>query len=190
MLAPRGDEVFVIIQHGSYQIVRVAEQPQFESGEVLLYRGVQDAPRFRRFCVGPLSSAKRGIWKRYVATQVHVLSDSVRSFNSIHDRAKRAETHNLRDGSWLTDDIARQHGLEIEGGGFTQALWTDTHQSFALERWAAQNKFGPNYVVCRTPLGNIRITTSFAGEREARIVNPGQVEVIETHGCEVEEYSE
>jgi hypothetical protein len=188
MVSPWRDEVFVFIQHGSYQIVRVDEQPRLESGEVLLFRGLQDAPRFRRFCMGPLGSTKRRIWQRYVSTQVHVLSDSVRSFNSIHDRAKRAETHSLRDGTWLTDAIARQHGLEIEDGGTAQALWTDTHQSFALERWVAQNKFGPNYVVCKTPLGNIRITTSFAGEREARIVDPDKVEVIETHGCQVEEY--
>jgi len=137
--------------------------------------------------MGPLDATKQRIWQRYIAVQAYVLSDSVRSFNSIHDRAKRAETCHIRDGSWLTDDIAREHGLEIKDGGLTQSLWTDTHQSFALERWVAQNKFGPNYVVSKTPLGNIRITTSFAGEREARLVDPGKVEVIETHGCRVEE---
>ena len=189
MVSPWRDEVYVLIQHGSYQIVSVAQQPQLESGDVLLYRGLQNAPVFRRLGVGTLDAAKRTIWQRYVATQAHVLSDSVRSFNSIHDRAKRAETCHLRDGSWLTNDIARQHGLDIADGGFTEALWTDTHQSFALERWVAQNKFGPNHVVCRTPLGNIRITTSFAGEREARIVDPGKVDVVETHGCRVEEYT-
>lgn len=187
-VSPWRGEVYVLIQHGSYQVVAVAEQPLLGSGEVLLYRGVQRAPAFRRFCMGPLDSAKHGIWTRYIAVQSHVLSDSVRSFNSIHDRAKRAETCHIRDGSWLTDDIAREHGLELKDGGLTQALWTDTHQSFALERWVAQKKFGPNYVVCKTPLGNIRITTSFAGEREARMVDPGKVEVIETHGCRVEEY--
>lgn len=189
MMSPWRDEVFVFIQHGSYQIVRVAEQPRLESGEVLLYRGVQDAPRFRRFHMGALDPTKRAIWERYVATQRHVLSDSVLSFNSIHDRAKRAETSSLRDGSWLTDEISQQHGLEINDGATAHALWTATHQGFALERWVAQNKFGPNFVFCKTPLGNIRITTSFAGEREARMVDPGKVEVIETHGCQVEEFS-
>jgi hypothetical protein len=61
------------------------------------------------------------------------------------------------------------------------------HQSFALERWVAQNKCDPNYVVCKTPLGSIRITTSFAGEREARIVDPGKIVMIETHGCQAED---
>jgi hypothetical protein len=187
-VSPWRDEVYVFIQHGSYQIVSVAEQPRLGAGEVALYRGVQNAPAFRRFRMGLLNSTKQGIWKRYIAVQSHVLSDSVRSFNSIHDRARRAETCHLRDGSWLTDDIAMAHGLEITDGGLTQAHWTDAHQSFALERWVAQKKFGPNYVVCMTPLGNLRITTSFAGEREARLVDPREVEVIETHGCDVEEY--
>jgi hypothetical protein len=187
-VSPWRGEVYVFIQHGSYQSVPVVEQPRLGAGEVLLYRGVQHAPAFRRFRMGPMDSTKQGIWTCYTAVQSHVLSDSVRSFNSIHDRARRCETGHIRDGSWLTDDIAREHGLEIKDGGFTQSLWTDTHQSFALERWVAQNKFGPNYVVCKTPLGNIRITTSFAGEREARIVDPGPVEVIETQGCRVEEY--
>jgi hypothetical protein len=188
-VSPWRDEVYVYIQHGSYQFVSVAEQPLLESGEVLLYRGLQDAPAFRRFRVSPLKATQRELWTRYLAVQAHVLSDSVRSFNSIHDRARRAETGHIRDGTWVTDDIATQHGLDTKDGGFVQAFWTDTHQSFALERWVARNKFGPNYVACKTLLGNIRITTSFAGEREARIVDPSRVQVIETHGCRVEEYA-
>ena len=90
MVSPWRDEVYVFIQHGSYQIVSVVHQPNLESCEVLLYRGLQDAPVYRRLGVGTLNAAKRTIWQRYVATQAHVLSDSVRSFNSIHDRAKRA----------------------------------------------------------------------------------------------------
>lgn len=91
MVSPWRDEVYVFIQHGSYQIVSIPQQPQVESGEVLLYRGLQEASVFRRLAGGTMNTEKRTIWQRYVATQAHVLSDSVRSFNSIHDRAKRAE---------------------------------------------------------------------------------------------------
>jgi hypothetical protein len=35
-----------------------------------------------------------------------MLSDSVLSFNTIHDRIKRCETHGLRDGTWLADTLA------------------------------------------------------------------------------------
>lgn len=131
----------------------------------------------------------RDIWQRYIAVQAHVLADSVRSFNSIHDRTKRCETAHIRDGSWMTNNIAQECGLDIKDGNFTESLWTACHQSFALERNVAKYKFGPNYVVCRTPLGNIRITTCFAGEREARIIDPREVEILEDNGCQVAEYS-
>jgi hypothetical protein len=63
-----------------------------------------------------------------------VLSDAARSFNSIHDRAKRCETEHIQDRSWTTDEIARQHGLDIDEAGFAKALWDSAHQSFALAR--------------------------------------------------------
>ncbi len=183
------DDVYVFIQHGSYQIVSVADQPELESSMVMLYRGVQESPQFRSFRPGALDDQQRDIWQRYMAVQAHVLTDSVRLFNSIHDRTKRCETSHIRDGSWMTNEIAKAHGLNIKDGGFAEALWTACHQSFALERNVAKYKFGPNYVVCRTPLGNIRTTTCFAGEREAQIVDPRQVEMREVHECQVAEYS-
>jgi hypothetical protein len=88
--------------------------------------------------------------------QGEILSDAVRSFNSVHDRTSRCETAHLRDRSWMTDDLARAYGVEIAGTGFAAVLWSTTHQSFALERWVAQNKCGPCYVVCKTPLDNAR----------------------------------
>ena len=183
------DNVYVFIQHGSYQIVSVGDQPELESSMVMLYRGIQESPQFRCFRPGTLEHQIRDIWQRYIAVQAHVLADSVRSFNSIHDRTKRCETAHIRDGSWMTNNIAQERGLDIKDGGFTESLWTACHQSFALERNVAKYKFGPNYVVCRTPLGNIRITTCFAGEREARIVDPRDVEILECNGCQVAEHS-
>lgn len=118
--------------------------------------------------------------------QAHVLSDAARSFNSIHDRASRCETEHLRDRSWMTDAFARQQGLDIDRPGFARALWHGAHQSFSLARWVAEAKFGPHSVVCKTPLSNVRLTTFFAGEHEVRIIDPGQVVVIEEHGCRTE----
>lgn len=179
--------LYVFIQHGSYQIVSIEDQPRLEAGEVTLYRGVQDAGVFRLFRAGRLDSNKSAVWQRYVAIQAHVLSDSSRSFNSIHDRTKRSETCHIRDQSWVTDEIARQHGLDVEDGGLAMALWANTHQSFALERWVAENKFGPNYVVGRTPLNNIRLTTFFAREHEVRIIDPDRLGIVEEHGCRAEQ---
>jgi predicted nuclease of restriction endonuclease-like (RecB) superfamily len=104
---------------------------------------------------------------------------------SIHDRAKRAETGHILDDSWMTDELAKERGLDIEHDPWTRALWEATHQSFALRRWVSESKFGPHRVVCRTPLTNIRITTFFAGEHEVRVLDPSRVELLAAVGCEV-----
>jgi hypothetical protein len=179
---------YVFVQHGSFQFVSVDDQPRLESVEVTLYRGVEKAAAFRQFRRGRSGASEADAWRRYLDVQGYVLSDSSRSFNSIHDRAARAETGHLRDRSWLTDAIARQRGFDPEGNAFEQALWASTHQSFALERWVAENKFGPNYVVAKTPLDNIRLTTFFAGEHEVRVIDPDRLEIVERHGCRVDEY--
>jgi len=50
----------------------------------------------------------------------------------------------------------------------------------------AELKFGPHYVVFRTSLSNIRITTFFAGEAEARIVDLTRMTPVDAVGCSVE----
>jgi hypothetical protein len=178
---------YLFMQHGSYQVVEVTDQPLLNSGEVVLYRGIGRAETAHLFGTGDLDAHDRSVWRRYVRVQAALLSDSVRSFNSIHDRAKRCETAHIRDGTWMSDDLARRQGLDVDGGGFARNLWEATHQSFSLARWVAQNKFGPNYVVCKTPLDNIRLTAFFAGEHEVRIISPQRVALLESHGCRVEQ---
>jgi len=180
----RGRPTYLFVQHGSYQIVDTEDQPLLESGEIVLYRGIGEAERFQ-FLQGNAGMPDDSIWKRYVQVHGELLSDSVRSFNSIHDRAKRCETGHIRDNTWMSDDIARRHGLDVEEGGSAHALWRAAHQSFSLVRHMAQYKFGPNYVVCKTPLDNIRLTTFFAGEREVRVVAPQRVILLEAHGCRI-----
>lgn len=185
----RGEPVYVFMQHGSYQVIEADRQPLLETGDVVLYRGIGEAERFRFFRVGARSpeTASGLAFARYARTQARVLSDSTLSFNSIHDRAKRTETGHIRDGTWLTDDLGRAAGLDLECDGVAQQLWNTTHQSFTLAEHLAKWKFGPNYVKCRTPLDNIRLTTFFAGEHEVRIVDPDRVEIVEGVGCRLEE---
>ncbi len=45
-------------------------------------------------------------------------------------------------------------------------------------------KFGPHHVVVKTPLSNIRITTFFAGESEAKIADPSRISEVKAVGCE------
>ncbi len=49
----------------------------------------------------------------------------------------------------------------------------------------AARKFGPNHVMLKTSLDNIRITTFVANESEVKIVNPTRIASIEGHGCAV-----
>lgn len=183
----RGDRGYLFIQHGSFQCVPVDEQPELEAGYVHLHRGIGDAKVFRFWSPFRSTPAPRltNVWEKYAQLHFDILSRSDLSFNSIHDRAKRTETGHIRDDTLITDSLAAERGLDIENDPWTRALWEAAHQSFALVRWVAQNKFGPHRVVCRTPLTNIRITTFFAGEHEVRVLDPSRLELIEAIGCRV-----
>jgi hypothetical protein len=182
-----GGQGYLLMQHGSYQWLKTEEQPLLEAGQVILYRGVQKSNTFRLLRVGldTRSASDRETWRRYVRTQTQILSDSVLSFTSIHDRAVRCETGHIKDRSCVSNDIARDNGIDIDGGGFTKSLWEATHESFSLAHWVGANKFGPNYVKLKTPLDNIRLTTFFAREHEVRVIDPDQIELLETNGCEM-----
>lgn len=178
----------VLMQHGSYQWVAADDQPRVGEGEVLLYRGIGAAPELRQLKFRPddLSGANRMAWRQYLALQSTMLSDSVVSFNTIHDRIKRCETAGLLDGTWLADTLAQRAGLEIETPGFARDLWVSAQQSYSLDPEIGGRKFGPNYARVRTALNNIRITTFFAGESEVRIVDPSRILEVQTFGCEVQ----
>ena len=183
---PRGDRVYVFIQHGSYQCIPIVEQPELEAGYVHLHRGIGDEKIFRWRSFGTRTEPRLiSAWETYARLQFDLLSRSDVSFNSIHDRTKRAETGHILDDSWMTDELAKRRGLDIEHDPSTRALWETTHQSFALRSWVSVIKFGPHRVVCRTPLTNIRITTFFAGEHEVRVLDPSRVELLAAVGCEV-----
>jgi hypothetical protein len=87
----------------------------------------------------------------------------------------------------MSDEIAREKGLGLKVDKNATRLWNAAHQSFSLVRWVADRKFGPNYVVGKTPLSNIRLTTFFAGEHEVRIIRPDRVTFYEAVGCDVEQ---
>jgi len=180
---------YMLMQHGSYQQINFEEQPLLDEGDVVLYRGVQEAATFRYFqlSVSDLGGQDLNSWCRYVKTQARVLSDSVLSFNSIHERAKRCETGDINDRSWMSDDLARGNELDIDNDGFAKQLWDTTTQSFSLVQNLGKWKFGPNYIICKTPIDNIRLTTFFAGEYEARVIDPSKVEFVEAVGCKVEQ---
>jgi hypothetical protein len=129
-----GEPVYVLIQHGSYQVIEVDRQPLVDSGDVLLYRGIEQADTFHFQRVGSRDAQTESghVFAQYSRVQGRVLSDSTLSFNSIHDRAKRTETGHIRDGTWMTDHIARDDGLDLTRDALAKRLWLTTHQSFTL----------------------------------------------------------
>src|ERR1035441_1234207 len=178
----------LLIQHGSYQWISREDQPHIEQGEVLLYRGIGQGAVFccLQFEPDDLTAANREIWRRYLRLQAEMLSDSVLSFNTIHDRVKRSETEGLRHETWLGDTMATQAGLDIESPGFAKDLWHAAQQAHSLDPVMGVRKFGPHHVVVKTPLSNIRLTTFFAGESEVRIIDPSRISLVDAVGCQVE----
>jgi hypothetical protein len=78
-LFPNDDsDTWLFIQHGSYQWVRLAAQPDTEEGQILVYRGIQEETTFRypSFPQDLQSAANRQAWNRYLALQWRMLSDS------------------------------------------------------------------------------------------------------------------
>jgi hypothetical protein len=98
----------VLIQHGSYQWISHQDQPHMEQGQALLYRGIAETKVFRclQFRPEELSAVNHDIWRKYLGVQAAMLSDSVLSFNTVHDRVNRCETGGLRHATWLGDAMA------------------------------------------------------------------------------------
>ncbi len=59
-------------------------------------------------------------------------------------------------------------------------------QSYSLDPVIGTQKFGPHYIVLKTPLSNLRITIFFAGESAVKIVDPSRVSAGETVECQLE----
>lgn len=187
IIYPADPAGYLFVQHGSYQEVESASQPEIKNGFLHLYRGIYNTSIYEHFSGHTENSLQAEIWQTYLDLQWQMLSDSVLSFMTIHDRAKRSETEHIKDRSWLSDELAIKAGLQIETDTWTKALWKSTHQSFALERWVAERKFGPNFVIFRSPITNVRLTTFFAGEKEVRVIDSRKLELVEAHGCGVRE---
>ena len=164
------------------------DQPNIERGQVLLYRGIAESTVFRclQFRPEELSPANRDIWRKYLGVQAAMLSDSVLSFNTIHDRVNRCETGGLRHATWLGDEVATKAGLDIKSTGFANELWCAAQQSYSLDPVMGTRKFGPHFVALKTSLDNIRITTFIARRVRGQDRRPSRGSPGDDHGCQME----
>jgi hypothetical protein len=170
-------DTYFFMQHGSYLLIDVAEQPLLKDGMLVLYRGLG---KKRRFCWrsydNNLSPQQNSILQRYFDVHFKAFSDSEISFQIAHVWVRRAETGFLKwEMSWI--DLAQQTGFNPESEHLSRRLTDAYRQSFTLIKRTAAWKFGPNYVRCLTPLNNVRITSFFAGESEVNVIDPRKIEI-------------
>jgi hypothetical protein len=170
-------DTYLLIQHGSYLAVDVAEQPLIEDGLLMLFRGVGRKRTFYWRTLERPSPNQGDILRHYFDVHQKAFSDAEVSFQVAHALVCRAETGFLRCELCWTD-IAREVGFERERGSLARWLWSAHRQSFTLLQRTAEWKFGPNYVRCTTPINNVRITSFFAGECEVNVIDPRRVDIM------------
>ena len=105
----------------------------------------------------------------------HMLSDSVRSFNAIHDRVGRCETGELRNETCLADELAAKAGLEIRSPGFAS-------KSYSLDPVMGVRKFGPHHISYLSE----QHSDHYLLESEVKIIDTSQISEVQGFGCEVE----
>ena len=178
---------YLLIQHGSYQIVEIADQPHIHEGQLILYRGIGKTKMFKKFDpdFSRIGDVERDAVKTYWNVHAKAFSDSEISFSVAHARVKRSQTDFLNtEISWSS--LTSLSGLDQIECQLAQRLIEVYEDSYTLAHVVASRKFGPNYVKCITPITNVRLTTYFAGEHEVLVIDPSKLEIIGTHGCEVE----
>ena len=158
----------LLIQHGSYQWISREDQPHIEAGEVLLYRGIGQAP-FSAACVRPddLSPRISEIWRKYLriagryAVRLRpVVQHHSRSHQALRDRG-------LRHGTWLGDDDGRRSRTRHRSAGFRQGALAGRPTVILPGSGDGTRKFGPHYVVVENPAhnsGSRRFSRGIRGE--------------------------
>lgn len=180
---------YIFIQHGSYLTVPTQKQPHVHEGKVLLYRGIGNREIFDFFTpnLTDVSPEVLDSLRRYWLAHEHSFSDSETSFSVSHSRVNRCETGHLRtESDWTT--ISMSVGLDLVKCSFARKMSNFHLQSFTFDENIAKQKFGPNYVVCLSPIENIRLTTFFADEQEVFVINPTKLEIIASFGCKIKNF--
>ena len=174
---PSMPDSLIFIQHGSYLIVDMESQPYIDRGDIVLYRGVQNA---KVFTLHRLTSTD--LLLRLMNVHSRSLADSVTSFNAVHCNVSRLETGYFNDRTFLLEQLCLAERLDPN-----PPIASLLYSGYALEEWCGATKFGSNYVKFRTPLTNIRITTFVCNETEVKVIDPNKLEVIQSVGCRVRE---
>jgi hypothetical protein len=178
----------LLIQQGSYQMLAREDQPEISDGFVYLYRGIGESDCFNllRYQKEEFNFREWESWKTYLDIQEASFSNSELSFAEAHSQVFRPETsHFMSPTIWRWGVCP----VEIWDRPMSSLLRSFAGQQFSLRPLWVKLKFGPNFVKCRTPLHNLRMTSFFAGEEEVRLIDPNLLQVVEASGCKVQEIS-
>jgi hypothetical protein len=168
---------YLLIQHGSYLLIPVREQPIIESGFILLYRGIGSSDKFNLHHM-PEDAVVVDHYRRVL---INSFSNSVISFNAAHSSLFRTETCHLQDDRgkfWAAHLLFDDINITFED------ILCSVNQCYTLSKELAERKFGPSYAVFKTPVTNIRICTYFAGESEVKILSLDNLIPVEAIQCE------
>jgi putative transposase len=80
-------------------------------------------------------------------------------------------------------DISRIYVLPPKQNEYIEVPYR-TLQCYTLDKIIAEKKFGPSYVVFKTPITNIRICTYFSGESEVKILSLDKLIPVQSYQCE------
>src|SRR5215469_2585260 len=109
------------------------------------------------------------------AVVTHMLSDSVRSFNAIHDSVGRCETGELRNETCLADELAAKAGLDIRSPGFPS-------KSYSLDPVMGMRKFRPHHISYLSE----QHSDHYLLRVEVKFIDTRQISEVQGFGCEVE----
>lgn len=169
------DNKDIIIQHGSYQFVENKKQPDLKDGIVYLYRGIGKDTVYTHYQI-----LDKDLNKSIMDIHAKTFVDSVVSFNTVHSNVKRCESSALNHDTFILHHLTKELNLQHE-----DEMISVLNSGYSLNYNYGCSKFGPNHVVFKTPLSNIRITTFFCGEDEVKIIDPNKLEAIKEVGCKV-----
>jgi hypothetical protein len=89
--------------------VDLESQPYLDRGDLVLYRGVQNA---KLFTLHRLATTHTRL--RLMEVHARSLADSVISFNAVHCNVSRTETGSFKDRTFLLEELCSASGLEHE----------------------------------------------------------------------------
>lgn len=180
----RDFDEYLLMQHGSYQMVHVVDQPRLHEGILTLYRGIGKADKFE---IGAMKkdffSNFENVREKYFSVVRETLSCSVKSFNCTHGAVVRSETSHLNHETRKLRSLLEKSIPEVRVNKKAAELVRFADTCFTLSSEMAKFKFGPSHIVAETPITNVRLTTFFAGENEVLPIDPELVDVKKYVGC-------